>query len=117
MRDGTVRRARLTSIDPIHAAQLYVNVKSLFDQAYQELGNPNGEFEDAIARAIRTLEDTPQVRVDPVLARRSAYFEHEDPALRSILPVQKQLLLVGPDNRRKIMQWLKQLAANLDLKI
>jgi hypothetical protein len=107
----------LTSVDPIHAAQLYVNVKPLFDQAYQELGHPNGEFEEAIARAIRTLDDTPQLRADPTLARRAGYFEHEDAALRAILPVQKQLLLVGPDNRRRIMQWLKQLATNLDLKV
>jgi hypothetical protein len=107
----------LTSVDPIHAAQLYVNVKPLFDQAYQELGHPNREFEEAITRAIRTLEDTPQLRADPTLARRTSYFEHEDAALRSLLPVQKQLLLVGPDNRRRIMQWLKQLATNLDLKI
>jgi hypothetical protein len=107
----------LTSVDPIHAAQLYVNVKPLFDQAYQELGNPNAAFDEAIARAIRTLDDTPQLRADPTLIRRANYFEHDDAALKSLLPVQKQLLLVGPDNRRKIMQWLKQLAANLELKI
>jgi hypothetical protein len=107
----------LTSVDPIHAAQLYVNVKPLFDQAYRELGNPNAAFDEAIVRAIRTLDDTPQLRADPTLIRRASYFEHEDAALKSLLPVQKQLLLVGPDNRRKIMQWLKQLAANLELKI
>ncbi|HYN07539.1 MAG TPA: DUF3014 domain-containing protein [Vicinamibacterales bacterium] len=107
----------LTSVDPIHAAQLYVTVKPLFDQAYQELGNPNREFDEAIARAIRTLDETPQITADPSLLRRPSYYEHEDPKLRSLLPVQKQLLLVGPDNRRKIMQWLKQLATNLDLKI
>jgi hypothetical protein len=107
----------LTSVDPIHAAQLYVTVKPLFDKAYEELGNPKGNFDEAIARAIRTLDDTPQVRTDPTLLRRTNYFEHEDARLKSLLPVQKQLLLVGPDNRRKIMQWLKQLAANLDLKI
>ena len=107
----------LTSVDPIHAAQLYVTVKPLFDQAYQELGNPKAEFDEAIVRAIRTLDDTPPLRADPTLLRRTNYFEHEDTALKSLLPVQKQLLLVGPDNRRQIMQWLKQLAANLDLKI
>jgi hypothetical protein len=107
----------LTSVDPIHAAQLYVTVKPLFDQAYQELGNPKAEFDEAIVRAIRTLDDTPQLKADPNLIRRTNYFEHDDAALKALLPVQKQLLLVGPDNRRRIMQWLKQLAANLDLKI
>jgi hypothetical protein len=107
----------LTSVDPIHAAQLYVTVKPLFDQAYGELGNPKGNFDEAIVRAIRTLDETPHLAADPNLLRRPSYLEHEDPKLRALLPVQKQLLLVGPDNRRRIMQWLKQLAANLDLKI
>jgi hypothetical protein len=107
----------LTSIDPIHAAQLYVTVKPLFDQAYGDLGHQNGSFDEAIARAIRTLDDTPQLKTEPTLLRRQSYFEHDDAGLKAILPVQKQLLLIGPDNRRKVMQWLKQLAANLDLKI
>lgn len=107
----------MTSIDPIHAAQLYVTVKPLFDQAYGDLGHPNGSFDEAIARAIRTLDDTPQLKTEPTLLRRQSYFEHDDAGLKAILPVQKQLLLIGPDNRRKVMQWLKQLAANLDLKI
>jgi hypothetical protein len=107
----------LTSVDPIHAAQLYVTVKPLFDEAYGELGHPNGDFDEAVVRAIRMLDDTPQLSADPTLLRRPSYLEHEDPKLRSLPPVQKQLLLVGPDNRRKIMQWLKQLATNLDLKI
>jgi Protein of unknown function (DUF3014) len=107
----------LTSVDPIHAAQLYVNVKPLFDEAYGELGHPNGNFDEAIARAIRTLDDTPQLKAEPTLLRHQSYFEHENPDLKALLPVQKQLLLIGPDNRRKVMQWLKQLATNLDLKI
>jgi hypothetical protein len=30
--------------------------------------------------------------------------------------VQKQFLLLGPENRRKIIAWLKLVAGNLDLK-
>jgi hypothetical protein len=58
-------------------------------------------------------------RTSPAIraGRRPHYFEHDDPALRSLLPVQKQLLLVGPERRRRLMSWLKDLAANLDLKI
>ena len=107
----------LISVDPIHAAQLYVSVKPLFDEAYGELGHPNGNFDEAIVRAIRTLDDTPQLKTEPTLSRHQSYFEHENPDLKSLLPVQKQLLLIGPDNRRKVMQWLKELATNLDLKI
>jgi hypothetical protein len=107
----------LVSVDAAQAAQVYVNLKRLFDQAYGELGHPGGDFDDAIVLAIRTLDDTPRLAADPVLLRRPGYYEHDDPALRSLLPVQKQMLLLGPDNRDKVMRWLKQLAAALELKV
>jgi hypothetical protein len=109
--------ASLTSVNPADAAQVYVNVKPLFDQAYRELGHPKGDFDDAIVRALATLTATPPLSTDPELLRRPGYYEHADPTLRSLLPVQKQLLLVGPDNRQKIMDWLTRLATSLDLKI
>ena len=109
--------AALTSISPTDAAQVYVNVKPLFDQAYRELGYPGGDFDAAIVRALRTLLATPDIAEDPVLLRRPSYFEHEDPTLRALPPVQKQLLLLGPENRRRTVSWLRQFAAALDLKV
>jgi len=114
--------AALVNINTDELAQVYVNVKLVLDQAYRELGHPNGDFDEALVRAINTLDETPQVPGDPMLLprpnrSRATYYEHNDPALRSLLPVQKQLLLVGPENRRKIMAWLRKLAARLELKI
>jgi hypothetical protein len=112
-----VATAALVSIDAAAAAQLYVNVKPLFDEAVVELGQPGGDFDLAIVTAILTLAATPDISDEPVLLSRPGYFEHEDAALRALLPVQKQFLLIGPDNRRQIMDWLRQLATNLDLGI
>lgn len=109
--------AALASVSPADAAQLYVNVKPLFDQAYIELGHPGGDFDTAIVAAIAMLDDTPDVNADPVLERRTGYFEHEDEALRGLPPVQKQFLLIGPENRRKAMAWLKAFADTLDLDV
>jgi Protein of unknown function (DUF3014) len=105
----------LTSISPTDLAQLYVNVKPLFDEAYWELGYPQGNFDDAIARAIAMLDATPTLAQDPVLIRRPEYFIHDDPALRSLEPVQKQFLLLGPANRNRVLLWLHELARLLDL--
>lgn len=113
--DGPVRA--LLDIDTSDAARVYVNVKPLFDEAYAELGYPGGNFDDAIVRAIRMLVETPDVTTDPMLFDRSAYYEHEDAALRSLRPVQKQLLLVGPERRRQVLSWLRRFAAALELKI
>jgi hypothetical protein len=109
--------AALLSVPPDDAAQLYVNVKPLFDQAYIELGHPAGDFDTAIVAAIQTLGETPQLTADPLLQRRTGYFEHDDVALRTLPPVQKQFLLIGPDNRTKTLGWLRQFAAALELKI
>ena len=109
--------ASLISVNPNEASQAYVNVKRLFDEAYRDLGHADGDFDDAIVRAIRTLDDTPNIAGDPVLLQRPNYFEHEDPALSSLLPVQKQLLLLGPAHRKRVMTWLHQFAAALELKI
>ncbi len=107
----------LVSVSPADTAQAYVDVKRLFDEAYRDLGHPEGDFDEAIVRAIRTLDATPNIAGDPTLVERSSYFEHEDPSLRSLQPVQKQLLLIGPAHRQRLMAWLKQVAAILELKI
>jgi hypothetical protein len=106
----------LTSIPPADAAQLYVNVKPLVDEAYIELGHADGNFDAAIVRAIDMLANTPTLNAPPVLVKRPGYLDFEDPELRSLEPVQKQFLLMGPENRRRILDWLNELARNLDLK-
>jgi len=113
--DGAV--AALTSVSPSDAAQLYVNVKPLFDQAYIDLGHPGGDFDTAVIAAIDMLNETPAIAGDPILQRRTGYFEHDEETLRELPPVQKQFLLVGPENRRKVLAWFKQFAGALDLKV
>jgi Protein of unknown function (DUF3014) len=107
----------LQSIPARDAAQVYVNVKPLFDEAYRELGYPQGDFDVALVKAIRMLNATPEVTGDLVLLRREGYFEHDSPALRSLPAVQKQLILLGPDHRRRVLSWLQQVAAALDLNV
>jgi hypothetical protein len=109
--------AAITSIDPAEAAQLYVNVKPLIDEAYIDLGYSDGDFDAAIVRAIEMLRATPTVETPPTLQRRSGYYEYSDPTLRALKPVQKQFLLMGPDNQRRILAWLEQVGAALDLDL
>ncbi len=78
-RDGNGAVARASSIHAADAAQVYVNVKPLFDEAYRELGYPNGDFDEAIVKAIRMLNaHAGRSPTDPVLLKRAGYFEHED---------------------------------------
>src|SRR5262249_23582015 len=104
-------------IQPNEAAQVYVNLKQLFDEAYHDIGHPGRDFDEAIVRAIQMLASAPVPSGDIGLLRRPGYFEHADPALRALPPVQKQLILMGPDNQRLVVGWLRRLASSLDLKI
>lgn len=108
--------AAVSSVSPADAAQLYVNVKPLLDEAYIELGQTGGDFDRAIVRAIQMLADTPEPATDPQLLRRPGYFEHETPTLQSLRPVQKQWLLLGPENRRQLLQWLNEFSKALELR-
>jgi hypothetical protein len=108
----------LTSVSPRDAAQVYVNVKPLIDEAYIELGSGGGsDFDHAIVRAIQVLASTPALTEEPILGRRPGYLEHEDPDLKALKPVQKQFLLMGPDHRRRALDWLRQFATALDLRV
>jgi hypothetical protein len=105
----------VTSVSPADAAQLYVNVKPLIDEAYVEMGQPEGDFDRAIVRAIQVLRDTPTPTTDPVLLRRPGYVEHQDSSLQGLRPVQKQLLLLGPETRRRLLAWLEEFVRVLEL--
>jgi hypothetical protein len=107
----------LTSVSPADAAQLYVNVKPLFDEAYIDLGHPGGNFDTAIARAIELLAETPDAPAGTALVRRTNYLDYEDASLRALTPVQKQFILLGPEHRRAVLDWLRQFAAALDLPL
>ena len=109
--------ASLVSVKPDEAAQLYVNLKPLFDQAYADLGHAGGDFDTSIAKAIKMLADTPEPTEEPVLMKRPAYFEHTDAALRSLKPVQKQFLLLGGERRTRVRQWMQSFARALALKL
>lgn len=106
----------LTSVEPADAAQFYVNVKRLFDEAYQELGQGQ-DFDRAIVAAASMLAATPEPPAEPVLLRRPGYYEHEDAGLRALRPVQKQFLLIGPENRSRVLLWLRQVTAILELEV
>ena len=55
-----------------------------------------------------------QERYEGGLLERPGYFEYEDAALRALQPVQKQLSLLGPENRRAVLQWRREVARHID---
>lgn len=107
----------LTSVSPTDAAQVYVNIKPLIDEAYIELGSSGSDFDHAIVRAIQMLAGTPALTEEPLLSRRPGYLELEDPVLKALKPVQKQFILMGSEHRRRLLDWLRRFAGALDLRV
>ncbi len=80
-----------TSLDANAAAVVYRRFEPLADEAYRELGHPDGDFDDTLARAFAELLATPVVRGSADLNPRVTTYEFADPELELLSPVQKQL--------------------------
>lgn len=102
-----------TSIDSRRAAEFFVLLQPLFQQAYDELGYPDAKFEDTIFKAIGRLLETPIKTESVRLVRPVVTFEYEDPKLEALSGAQKQMLRMGPRNTRAIQAKLSELALEL----
>lgn len=104
--DGLV--VTLTSIDAEAAARLYATVRPRLNEAYQKRGHPNADVDEAMAKALGLLIDTP-VLDEPVIVVEGTgpLWAYDDPAVESLAPAQKQLLRTGPANVEKVITWLR----------
>jgi hypothetical protein len=98
-------------LDMQQIAALYVRFYPLFQQAYQDLGYPNGYFNDRLVQVIDTLLATPQPTGPIALVRPNVMYTFADPALESRPAGQKLLIRMGPDNAAVIKTKLMELRA------
>jgi hypothetical protein len=103
--------AVVDKLDMRQLTALYVHFYPLFQQAYQDLGYPNGYFNDRLVQVIDNLLATPQPPAPMALARPNVMYTFADPGLESRSAGQKLLLRMGPDNAAVIKLKLKELRA------
>jgi hypothetical protein len=105
------------AVSPVQAAALYRRLYPLFQQAYQELGYPQGYFNDRLVQVIDHLRATPQVEgtiamtlteVKGPYAATAPWLRYEfaDPALQELSAGQRALLRSGVVNQRRLLAWL-----------
>ncbi|MGH7899525.1 MAG: DUF3014 domain-containing protein [Candidatus Binatia bacterium] len=111
--DGTAEA--IVSLDTDGSAELYRRVRPLIQDAYRDLGYPNRNFDDALARAIERLLRTPIPEGDVAVRPAVKSVKYEKPELESLTPAQKQFLRMGPENMKRIKQKLRELAEALGL--
>ena len=85
-------------------AKMFHFIRPLLESAFSEMGYNPRQMDGIILQAIDVILTTPIV-VEPIkLTRDSVVYKFADPALESLLPIQKQLLRAGPENTKRVQQ-------------
>lgn len=88
----------LRAVDPVRAADLYVRIYPLLQQAYEELGYPGRQFHGRLLEALDDLAAAPVIDGPVPLVQPHVFYEFADPALEARSAGQKALLRIGPQN-------------------
>lgn len=103
----------LTAIEPQQLADAIRNLQPLLASAFGEQGHPDRTYRQMLEEAIDELLATPSYQQPPELLLESVYYKFKEPAIESLSDVQKQLIRSGPDNTRKLQDYLRRLKSEL----
>jgi hypothetical protein len=98
-------------LDMQQLATVYVRFYPLFQSVYQNLGYPNGYFNDRLVQVIDVLLATPQISGPIDLVRPNVMYIYADPTLEARPAGQKLLIRMGPENAAVIKAKLVELRA------
>jgi len=87
----------------------YSRLSPLFQQAYQELGYPNGSFNDRLVTVINHLLGAPDIKGPVMLVQPNVVFKYADPALESQSSGRKILMRMGHENEVKVKNKLREI--------
>ncbi|MDP2680462.1 MAG: DUF3014 domain-containing protein [Rhodoferax sp.] len=114
----------VTAVDTARAVALYVQLYPLFQQAFVELGYPNGYFNDRLIAVIDHLLTAPVPSATLAVSRIEVMgpyqpvrpwvtYEFTDPALQAMSAGQKMLLRAGATNHQRLRTKLMDIRAHL----
>jgi hypothetical protein len=101
------------SVDPARAVALYLRFYPLFQQAYVDLGYPQGYFNDRLVAVIDHLLAAPEVSGPVRLATPHVLYEYVDAELQERSAGQKALIRMGPANAARLKARLRELRAEI----
>ncbi len=103
----------LESVDAAALVAVYLRAYPLFQQAYRELGFPDGYFNDRLVAALEDLLAAPDISAPVKLVRPKVLYEFADPALEEASAGQKIMIRMGADNARRVKAKLKEIRQSL----
>jgi hypothetical protein len=105
----------LEAIDSRRAAGLYVRFYPLLQQAYRELGYPQGNLNDRLVAVIDHMLATPTVEGSIKVVQPKVLYEFADPDLKARSAGQKLLLRMGTANaarvKTRLLEFRRQITA------
>jgi hypothetical protein len=85
----------------------------LFQQAYVELGYPDGYFNDRLVEVIDHLLATPEPAGPLQLKQPKVLYEFADPDLEELSAGQKAMLRIGKENRERVKAKLREIRSSI----
>lgn len=105
------------SLDSEGCARLYRQLTPVIQEAYRDLGYPDGDFNKTLTKAIIELLKVPVNEDDILLEKKVVSYMMTDSELENLSQAQKHLLRMGPENVQKIQSKLREMALALEISI
>jgi hypothetical protein len=104
-----------SSMDAQAVADAYRTIQPRLDEAYRALGRSEGTVDQALGVALQNLINTPSP-IEPVqlVHGQGATYAYAAVDLENALPVQKQLMRMGPAHVERVRSRLREIRAALE---
>jgi hypothetical protein len=96
----------LEALDPAELAAAVRSYRPLLDEAFRQMGYPEGDFLQRLRAVIDEVLAAPEPRQPIRLVKPEAYYVYVDPELEALSAGQKALLRMGPANAARVKAWL-----------
>jgi hypothetical protein len=103
----------VANIDAKTLVSFYRGLEPLFQEAYEDLGNPDKSFTARLAEVIEHLLQTPTPRGEIALVQPSVLYRYADDRLEKLSAGQKVLIRMGVDNAAVVKGKLREIQAEL----
>lgn len=97
------------AVDPELLVRLYVRFYPLLQYEYQQLGYPDGYFNDRLVAAIDDMLAAPPTPDPVLLVQPKVLYRFADPALEALSAGQKIMVRIGPENAARLRAILVRL--------
>ena len=101
------------SMPPATLVDTYSRYYPLFQESYEDLGYPDGYFNDRLIQIIDHLLATPSVDGPIFLKQPKVFYEFADPKLERLSWGQKALIRMGPENAAAVKKQLRAIRDEL----